>query len=289
MNLKFCPGRFLLLLTLLLFFALSPARAELKVPPLSGRVIDQTASLTAPDIKALSEKLARFEAKTGTQFAVVLIASTAPESIEQTALRMVEGWQLGRKKIDDGAIVLVAVEDRAVRIEVGYGLEGALNDATAKRIIEQSMAPEFAKGNFYEGINQGVEQMMRVAEGETLPPVAQGGFDAAPALASYAPIIFMLALVLGSALRSLMGRMPGAIATGAAVALVAWFIIGGVSLALAAGVIALVITLLGGGVGGSMGRGLGGAWASGSGGSAGNRGFSGGGGRFGGGGASGRW
>ena len=289
MNLKPCPIRSLFIVALLLSLGLSSARADLKVPPLSGRVIDQTATLSAPDITALSESLARFEAKTGTQFAVLIVATTAPETIEQTALRVVEGWQLGRKKIDDGAIVLIAIEDRAVRIEVGYGLEGALNDATAKRIIEQFMAPEFGKGNFYEGINQGVQQMMRVAEGEALPPAAQGRFSSASGLTQYLPIIFMLALVLGSVLRAVMGRMPGAIVTGGAVALVAWFVVGALGIALAAGVMALMITLMGGGVGGlaRMG-GLGAGRPFGSSGIQGG-GFSGGGGSFGGGGASGRW
>jgi uncharacterized protein len=284
----------LVFVALLLFFGLSSASSELSVPPLSGRVIDQTASLSAADVTALSQSLARFEAKTGTQFAVLIVATTAPESIEQTALRVVEGWQLGRKNIDDGAIVLIAIQDRAVRIEVGYGLEGALNDATAKRIIEEFMAPEFALGNYYSGLDQGLQQMMRVAEGEKLPPMAEASFGGTANLAHFVPIIFMLALVVGGILRAFLGRMPGAIVTGALVALVAWFIVGAMGIAIMAGAIALVITLTGsvGGLlarGGQVGTGLGGAWSSGSGGSMGSGGFSGGGGKFGGGGASGRW
>lgn len=256
------------------------------VPTLSGRVIDQTGSLSASEIAALSQVLAQFEAKKGTQIAVLMVASTAPESIEQTALRVAERWQLGRKKIDDGAILLIAKEDRAVRIEVGYGLEGALNDATAKRIIEQFITPEFRKGNYYAGINSGIQQIIHVADGELLPEAVRSD-SGAPALAQYVPIIFMLALVFGGIARSLMGRMPGAVVTGGAVALVAWFVVGTFAIAMMAGVIALLVTLFGGGVSGLVGGG-GFGGSSRSGGSHGG-GFSGGGGSFGGGGASGRW
>lgn len=263
------------------------AYAQIQVPQ-PGRVIDQTGSLSAAEINALSQVLAEFEAKSGTQLAVLMVASTAPESIEQTALRVAERWQLGRKKIDDGAILLIAKQDRAVRIEVGYGLEGALNDATAKRIIEQYITPEFRKGNYYSGINRGIEQMIRIAGGEPLPPVSRRNDSNAPALGQYVPIIFMLALVIGGVLRSLIGRMPGALVTGGVVALVAWFVIGTLVMALVAGAIALLVTLFGGGVGGLVGGGGFGGTSSRSGGSYGG-GFSGGGGSFGGGGASGRW
>lgn len=264
------------------------AQAQMPVPPLTGRVIDQTGSLSAAEIVALSQVLAQFEAKKGTQIAVLMVASTAPESIEQAALRVAEQWHLGRKKIDDGAILLIAKEDRAVRIEVGYGLEGALTDATAKRIIEQFITPEFRKENYYAGINSGIQQMLRVADGEPLPVPARSDSDA-PALTQYVPIIFMLALVFGGIARSLLGRMPGAVVTGGAVALVAWFIVGTFALAIMAGVIALLVTLFGGGGGGLVGGGFGGFGGSSRSGGSHGGGFSGGGGSFGGGGASGRW
>lgn len=264
------------------------AQAQIQVPQLSGRVVDQTDSLSAGEIVALNQILAQFEAEKGTQIAVLVVASTAPESIEQTALRVAERWQLGRKKIDDGAILLIAKEDRAVRIEVGYGLEGALNDATAKRIIEQYITPEFRKENYYAGINRGIEQMIRIAQGEPLPPVSSRSDSNAPALGQYVPIIFMLALVIGGVLRSLLGRMLGALVTGGVVALVAWFVIGTLIMAIIAGAIALLVTLFGGGVGGLVGGGGFGGTSTRSGGSFGG-GFSGGGGSFGGGGASGRW
>ncbi len=292
MRINFGRFRQRLLAFLLLCGCALVAHAQIAIPPVPGRVLDQTASLSTAEINALSQTLAQFEAKKGTQFAVLIVATTAPESIEQTALRVAEQWQLGRKKIDDGAILLIAKEDHAVRIEVGYGLEGALNDATSKRIIEQFITPEFRKGNYYAGINGGIQQMIRVADGEPLPPVARRGDNSAPELGQYVPIIFMLALVVGGVLRSLMGRVPGAVVTGGAVALVAWAILGSFMLAIIAGFVALLFTLLGGG-GSGLGRGGGGlmgggGWSSGSGGSFGG-GFSGGGGSFGGGGASGKW
>ena len=256
------------------------ASAEVTVPPLVGRVTDQTATLTPEQKVTLEQTLQAFEAKKGSQIAVLIIPSTAPETIEQFALRVAEQWKLGRKKVDDGAILVVAKADRALRIEVGYGLEGALNDATSKRIISEIITPRFKQGDFYGGITAGVEQIIRVIDGEPLPEpnrkLSGGDFN----IQQYIPVIFILALVIGGMLRAIVGRFPSAILTGGAVAIVAWLFAGALSFALGAGVIALLFTLLGGGMGGyGMGGrhgGLGG-------------GFGGGGGGFGGGGASGRW
>ena len=256
------------------------ASAEVIVPPLVGRVTDQTATLNSEQKATLEQTLQAFEAKKGSQIAVLIISSTAPETIEQYALRVAEQWKLGRKKVDDGAILVVAKTDRALRIEVGYGLEGALNDATSKRIISEIITPRFKQGDFYGGITAGVEQIIRVIDGEPLPEpnrkLSGGDFN----IQQYIPVIFILALVIGGMLRAIVGRFPSAILTGGAVAIVAWLFAGALSFALGAGVIALLFTLLGGGMGGyGMGGrhgGLGG-------------GFGGGGGGFGGGGASGRW
>ena len=259
------------------------ASAEVTVPPLVGRVTDQTATLTPEQKATLEQTLQAFEAKKGSQIAVLIIPSTAPETIEQYALRVAEQWKLGRKKVDDGAILVVAKTDRALRIEVGYGLEGALNDATSKRIISEIITPRFKQGDFYGGITAGVEQIIRVIDGEPLPEpnrkLSGGDFN----VQQYIPIIFILALVIGGVLRALVGRLPSAILTGGVVAIVGWLFAGALSFALGAGVIALLFTLLGGSMGGGMGGGMGGR-RGGLGG-----GFSGGGGGFGGGGASGRW
>ena len=268
------------------------AGAQIAVPPLSGRVTDLTATLSAEQKAALEQTLQAFEARKGSQLAVLLVLTTAPETIEQYALRVAEQWKLGRKKIDDGAVLVVAKTDRALRIEVGYGLEGALNDATSKRIISEIITPRFKQGDFYGGIAAGVDQIVRVIDGEPLPPPNRKPAGNTADIQQYVPVIFILALVIGGVLRAVLGRFPGALVTGGVVGVVAWFFAGAVFIALMAGVIALLFTLFGGGMGGLGVGGRRGGFGSGgfgSGGFGGGGGFSGGGGGFGGGGASGRW
>ena len=270
------------------------AGAQLAIPPLTTRVTDQTATLTTTEQKATLERtLQAFEARKGSQLAVLIVPTTTPETIEQYALRVAEQWKLGRKTIDDGVLLVVAKTDRALRIEVGYGLEGALNDATSKRIISETITPRFKQGDFYGGITAGMDQIIRVIDGEPLPEPGRKQAGREAELAQYVPIIFMLALVGGGVLRSMLGRFPGALVTGAAVGGVAWWLIGALSIAFGAGVVALLFTLLSGGMGGGLG-GLGGrrgGFGTGGfgGGGFGGGGFGGGGGGFGGGGASGRW
>ena len=261
-------------------------QAQVPVPPLGARITDQTGSLKAEQKSALELTLRTFETKKGSQIAVLIVPSTAPENIEQYAFRVAEQWKLGRKKIDDGAILVVAKNDRTLRIEVGYGLEGALNDAISKRIISETITPRFKQGDFYGGISAGVDQIIRVVDGEPLPAAKQKPLGEVANIQQLVPVIFVLAMVLGGVLRSMLGRLPGAIVTGSAVAIIAWLFAGALSIALGAGVIALLFTLLSGSMGG---RGIG-AYAAGAGrGGFGGGGFSGGGGSFGGGGASGRW
>ncbi len=275
----------------------APSAAQVPVLPLTGHVIDQTGTLTAEQMATLEQTLTAFEARKGSQLAVLMVASSAPEEIEQYALRVAEQWKLGRKKVDDGAILVVAKNDRAMRIEVGYGLEGALNDLTSKRIISETILPRFKNQDFYGGITAGVEQVIRVVDGEPLPaPSARpgqgvggtGGTGGIGDVRQYAPMLFILALAVGGVLRAMLGKVPGSLATGGVVAVIAWFVVGAVSMALLAGVVALVVTLLGGGM---LGRGMGGHYGGGGrgGGMGGGGGYSGGGGGFGGGGASGRW
>ena len=259
------------------------AAAQIPVPPLKGHVTDQTGTLTAEQKASLEQTLTAFEARKGSQLAVLMIPSSAPEAIEPYALRVAEQWKLGRKKIDDGAILVVAKDDRALRIEVGYGLEGALNDLSSKRIISEIILPRFKSQDFYGGITAGVGQIIRVIDGEPLPEPSKRVAGSLGDVQQYAPIVFILAIVIGGVLRAALGRVPGALVTGGAVAVLAWFVAGAASVALLAGVMALFITLLGGGM---RGHGLGGYYG---GGGRGGGGFSGGGGGFGGGGASGRW
>lgn len=257
--------------------------AQVPVPPLTGHVTDQTLTLNAEQKSALEQTLQAFEAKKGSQIAVLLVPTVSPETIEQYALRVAEAWKLGRKKVDDGAILVIAKNDRALRIEVGYGLEGALNDATSKRIISETITPRFKQGDFYGGITAGVNQMLQVIDGEPLPLPSGNSNVSFGAIQQYAPVIFVMAVIFGGLMRTLFGRFPGAIVTGTIVGGMAWLFAGAISIALVSGVIALLFTLIGGGM---VGRGMGGlAGVYGRGGGS----FSGGGGGFGGGGASGRW
>ena len=275
---------------LLLLLAL-PAWAQVAVPPLTARVADLTGTLTREQTASLEQRLQSFEARKGSQVAVLMVPTTEPETIEQYALRVAEQWKIGRKKVDDGSILVVAKNDRALRIEVGYGLEGALNDATANRIIREVIAPRFREGDYYGGINAGVDRMLRVIDGEPLPepasPVPQVGGSIGQSL----PILLIVAMVVGGLLRRMLGKTIGSITAGGAVGAVAWFLVGAVSIAVMAGILAFIFTLVGGGAG----RGVRGGFPGGFGGGGFGRGggfgggFRGGGGGFGGGGASGRW
>ena len=271
------------------------ADALVPVPPLQARVTDLTQTLTAEQQSTLEQKLRAFEEKKGTQVTVLMVPTTKPEEIEQYSLRVVEKWKLGRKKVDDGALLLVAKDDRAMRIEVGYGLEGALNDATAKRIVSEVITPRFKEGDYFGGVNAGIDQMIRVADGEPLPaPPSKssvGGFGL-DNIGQLIPVLFVAAMVVGGVLRSLLGRFLGALATGGILGFAGWFFGGALIVAVLGGIAAFVITLVGsasgrrGGFYGGLG-GMGGGSRSGGGGFSG--GFGGGGGGFGGGGASGRW
>ena len=265
-----------------------PAWAQVPVPALSGRVVDQTGTLSSDEVASLSKKLEDFEARKGSQIAVLIVATTAPEAIEQFSIRVADQWKLGRKRVDDGAILVVAKADRALRIEVGYGLEGALTDATSNRIIDEIIVPRFRQQDFAGGIDAGVTQMMAVIDGEPLPapPPRSGTYEVAQEVPRYLPVIIGLAVVLAGALPAVFGRLGGSLATGTVVGFVAWFLAGALSMAIFAGAIATIFTLLGGvGLLGHLGGGYGGGrgWGGMGGG------FRGGGGGFGGGGASGRW
>ncbi len=271
--------RALLLASTLLWWVV--ATAQVAVPPLTGHVIDQTATLTHEQQATLEQTLAAFESRKGSQLAVLMVRSTAPEAIEPYALRVAEQWKLGRKKVDDGVVLVVAKDDHAVRIEVGYGLEGALTDLGSKRIISETILPHFKREDFYGGLTAGIGQMMAVIDGEPLPEPSRAASLGAGDFQRYAPVLFIVALTVGGVLRAVLGKVAGALVTGGVVAAIAWLVVGAVSMALVAGAMALVVTLFGGSM---VGRGLGGYYG---GGRRGGGGFSGGG--FGGGGASGRW
>lgn len=306
-------ARLILLATCLMLLALPCSAQSLQpLPKLQARVTDLTGTLTAEQQSALEQKLAAFEARKGAQIAVLIVPTTQPEEIEQYSIRVVDAWKLGRKevggkRVDDGALLLIAKQDRRLRIEVGYGLEGALTDGTSNRIMTETITPLLRQGDFYGGISAGLDQMMRVIDGEPLPPPDQrweGGRE------RDGPGIFptvLIAVFVGSiVLRSLFGRALGSLLTGAGAGLLVWLAGYALALAALAAFGALVFSLFAGlsggrgwtsyprgggwgGWGGLGGGGLGGGPGGGGFGGGGGGGFSGGGGGFGGGGASGRW
>jgi uncharacterized protein len=273
-----------LLLALLLTGA---AHADVAVPPLTQRVTDLTSTLDAQQTQTLESRLAEFEASKGAQLAVLIVPTTQPETIEQFSLRVVEAWKLGRKKVDDGALLLIAKDDHKLRIEVGYGLEGVLNDATANRIIDEIVVPQFKRGEFYVGIESGIAAMMQIINGEPLPPPQRAAAKGQNNIESLMFMAFVLVVAVGGMLRAMLGRFPAALLMGGALGFLAWLTVAPLIIAALAGAAAFIFVLLGGGrgFGGYGGFGGGGFGGGGFGGG----GFSGGGGGFGGGGASGSW
>jgi len=284
--------------------------AQIPLPRLEARVTDLTGTLTAAQQSALEEKLAAFEARKGAQIAVLILPTTQPEDIAQFGVRLLESWKLGRKGIDDGAALIVAKDDRAVRIEVQYGLEGVLTDALSSRIINDTIVPMFKQGDFAGGISSGVDQMLRVVDGEPLP--APDRKWKSKEAGDRLPTLLVVVVVVGVILRNFIGRGPSALAAGFFGSGVAWFLGLSTLVMVLCGVGIFILMLMsgsgrtvressrggrvfrdvtrgGGWGGGGYGGGFGGGRSSGSGGGFGGGGFSGGGGRGGGGGASGRW
>ena len=271
--------------------ALASAQGLQPIPKLEARVTDLTGTLTAEQQSALEEKLAAFEARKGAQIVVLIVPTTHPEELEQYSIRVVEQWRIGRAHVDDGVMLIVAKNDRRVRIEVGYGLEGALPDAIANRIITETIRPLFAQNDFYGGINAGVDQIARVIEGEALPaPDHTWHGGGSRRLSGLLPFLFIAVLVGSSVLRSVLGRPAGALVTGGITGVLVWLFGGFIVGAVLASIVAFVFALLSG-MGGGLARAGGfGGWGGGMmGGGMGGGGFSGGGGGFGGGGASGGW
>jgi uncharacterized protein len=267
---------------LILLLFINAAAAFVAIPDLSHRVTDLTSTLSAAQASALENKLAAFEAKQGSQIAVLIVPTTQPEDIAQFGIRVADAWKIGRQNVDDGVILIVAKDDRKLRLEVGYGLEGAIPDAIAKRVIAETITPYFKAGDFSGGIDAGVTQLMRLIEGERLPspqqaPAGQQGSGA---------FMFVLfgGIIAGWILSAMLGRMLGGMLAGLGTGVIGALLFG---LGFAAFLIGLMVFFIvgvrqrsyggwsnGGGFGGGYGGG--GSWG-------------GGGGRFGGGGASGSW
>ena len=284
----------------------APAQGVLPVPPLTGRVVDQTATLTPPQAEALSNKLAAIETANGAQVVNLIVPTTAPEDIASFAQRVGEQWKVGRKDVGDGLILVVAKNDRAVQIQVAKTLQGAVPDIAAGRIIQQQIVPAFRAGDYAGGLNTAVDRIGERIASEGLPapsPNAQGGgrrnapsggFD----FQSIGIFLFIGVPILGRILSGAMGRKLGALTTGAAFGGLSWFLTSSLLVAAGAGVVALFLVGVMGLGGASRGVGRGGGpviWGGGGGGFGGGGGgssggfSSGGGGSFDGGGASGRW
>ena len=291
---------------LLAAFVFGPALAEdlVPVPVLTGRVIDQTATLTPAQADALSAKLAAIEKERGAQIVILIVPTARPEDIFSYAQRVATSWKLGRKEVGDGLLLTVAKNDRDVDIRVAATLQGAIPDVATSRIIRENILPAFKAGDFAGGLNVAVDRLGALVAGEQLPPPradaprprGRVGFD----WQDIAIFLFVGVPILGRILSSVMGRKLGALGTGAAVGAIGWFLTASLLVAAGAGIVALFLVgvmgsgrsggglagpvIWGGGGGGFGGGGFGGGGLGGGGGFS-----SGGGGNFDGGGASGRW
>ena len=276
------------------------AQGLVPVPALSGRVIDQTGTLGAPQVQALTAKLAGIESQRGSQIVVLIVPTTQPEDIASYTQRVGDAWKIGRHDVGDGLLIVVAKNDRKVDIAPTKTLEGAIPDVIAGRIISEQMAPAFRAGDYAGGLNAAVDRLNQRIGGEGLPEPAQrqasrkgsGGFD----LQDIAVFLFVAVPVLGAFLTSIFGRKLGSLLVGGAVGGIGWWLTASALVAGGAGLLALfLVGIMGmGGRGGGLGGGgpiiWGGGGFGGRGGGGGGGGFSsGGGGNFGGGGASGSW
>ena len=282
---------------LLLALAALGAGAQVAVPPLTSRVTDLTGTLSGEAVNRIEAKLTAFEAKKGSQIAVLIVPTTQPEEIEQYGIRAGDAWKLGRKGVDDGVILLIAKNDRRARIEVGKGLEGALPDAIANRILDETVAPHFKLGDYDGGIEGGVDKIISVVNGEPLPEPDRKWEGRSNGLSNSLPLLLGVVFVASGVLRSLFGRLFGSVATGGLAGAIAWLLSHALAVGMGAGVLGFLFAMLlgssrgwaaGGGGWGGFGGGMGG-FGGGSGGGGGGGGFSGGGGGFSGGGASGSW
>ena len=266
------------------------AQAELlPVPALKARVTDLTQTLTPTERTTLEDKLAAFEAKKGSQIAVLLVPTTQPEDIAQYSIRVVDQWKIGREKSDDGILVLVAKNDRKLRIEVGRGLEGAIPDLYAKRIISDVIGPKFKQGDFAGGLDAGVDSLIGLVNGEALPAPENRAASVID-IGNILPMLLFGGLITGLILRSIFGTFLGSAFNGGLIGGVIMLFGLALSAAVVFGIIAFFFTMMMGsrGLGGYSG-GIGGGYGGGGWSGGGSSSWGGGGGSFGGGGASGDW
>ena len=296
----------------LLWASAGQAQDVLKVPPVTAQVIDQTGTLSPAQSAELTVKLATLEQQSGTQMVVLIVPTTAPEDIASYAQRVADTWKIGRRDVGDGVVIIVAKNDRRVRIEVAKTLEGAVPDLAAKRIISEQVGPAFKTGDYAGGLNLAVDALTARIKGEGLAQPtarAQRGNNALGADWQQIAMFFFIGVpILGGLLTGIFGRKLGSVLTGGAAGGIGWLLTASGLLAGIAGVVAVVLVgifgigavggLLGGSRRGNGNSGFGagpviwggGGGGFGGGGGGGGGGFSsGGGGDFGGGGASGDW
>lgn len=259
-----------------LLWAAFSAWAQVAVPDLSRRVTDLTATLTAQQTAELENRLAALEAQKGSQIAVLVVPTLAGEDIAQFGIRVADKWKIGRAKVDDGVILIVAKNDRTLRIEAGYGLEGAIPDAIAKRVIAETITPYFRAGDFYGGIDAGVQQLIRLIEGEPLPAPSASNADGDDSL--------FVVLIVGGMIAGMLLSMWVSRPAAGGIAALGSGVAGALLLGLTPILLFVALFVFVGVASGFRG---GGGWSSGGGSGGGS--WGGGGGGFGGGGASGSW
>ncbi|MEP2023015.1 MAG: TPM domain-containing protein [Reichenbachiella sp.] len=291
MKIKNTPTLFVLI-SFIFLSNITIAQDYVAIPELKQRVTDLTQSISSNDLDYLEDKLARFEQTKGSQIAVLILSSTKPEEIEQFSIRVAEKWKIGRGGVDDGVLMIVAMNDRKLRIDVGYGLEGAIPDIYAKRIIENIITPEFRHGQFSTGINKGLDAIMDLINGEDLPVVTSNKQSTQKSGKKFSIFLIVFGLIALSVIKSMIKNSPMKIVVAVVIAILLGFLFANILM----GIISLIFSLVvlfgnssgrggGGYYGGGYYGGSGGGFSSGGG----FGGFSGGGGGFGGGGASGGW
>ncbi|SDZ69589.1 uncharacterized protein SAMN05518854_112118 [Variovorax sp. YR266] len=275
------------------------AQGLLPVPALTARVIDQTGTLDSAQRNGLDTKLAAFEQRKGSQIVVLMVPTTAPEDIASYTQRVGDAWKIGRKDVGDGLLVVVAKDDRKMRIATAKALEGAVPDLAAVRIIDEEMKPRFRNNDFAGGLNAAVDRLIGLVDGEPLPEPSRdtgsggggGGFD----WENLAIFLFVGVFIGAPVARAVLGKKLGTMVVSGGVGVVVFFITTSIAIAVIAALVALIVSLVagagrpGGGGGGGWSSGGGGGWSGGGGGGGGGGFSSGGGGNFGGGGASGDW
>lgn len=218
--------------------------AAISIPPLTGHIMDPSSILSNTERSTLEHTLQSFEQQKGRQFVVLVIPDSYSESVEQYALRVSDQWQLGYKKLENGVLIVVTQQNPALHIEVGYGLEGVLNHTVRQRISNEIMRPYLNQGDIKGGIIAGVEQMMRVMDGKPLGTSKTSMGNAESGFQPFFPVLILLVLAIGSALRSVLGRFSRAVTTGAVIGFLAWIFVGTFPVALISGLLAMLFMLL---------------------------------------------